>query len=85
MEKKLPEDQKGSEPEGKNGWTGPVDSPERVAQRIVACAKRPRPVVLFMPLGRIGLAGTDLFPGIWRFLARRYIAIRTKGHGVPHP
>lgn len=75
MEKKLPDVQA--------RWTGPVASAESVAKRIVACAKRPRPVVYFLPGGRLTLALCDLFPGIWWFVAQKYIRIRTGGSGIP--
>jgi NAD(P)-dependent dehydrogenase (short-subunit alcohol dehydrogenase family) len=75
MEKKLPD--------AEARWTGPVASPESVAKKIVACAKRPRPIVYFLPFGRLALAVCDLFPGLWRLVARRYIVIRTRGAGIP--
>jgi NAD(P)-dependent dehydrogenase (short-subunit alcohol dehydrogenase family) len=76
MEKKIPDVEA--------GWTGPIASAESVAKRIVACAKRPRKMVYVLPFGRLALSVCDLFPGIWRVVARKYIKIRTGGAGVPH-
>lgn len=77
MEKKIAD--------SRTGWTGPVATAESVAKRIVACAKRPKTVVPFIPMGRFALAVCEVFPGLWHFVARKYIKIRTAGSGVPTP
>jgi NAD(P)-dependent dehydrogenase (short-subunit alcohol dehydrogenase family) len=64
---------------------GPVATPESVAARIVKCAKRPQAVVVFLPLPRVILAFTDLFPGFYPRLALWYIRKRTRGQGTPEP
>lgn len=53
------------------GPHGPVQSPKRVAQRIVACAKRPTAeVVPYRPL-RLGMVLHALFPTLLTFIGRR--------------
>jgi NAD(P)-dependent dehydrogenase (short-subunit alcohol dehydrogenase family) len=71
--------------ESRTGWTGPVASAESVANEFVRCARNPRMRVPFVPFGRLALAVCKLFPGIWGFVARKYIAIRTSGKGIPPP
>lgn len=58
---------------------------EQVAARIVQCALRRQSHVYIVPGSRLTLAITDLFPGIWRAIARKYIAVRTGGAGIPTP
>jgi short-subunit dehydrogenase len=58
---------------------------EQVARKIVQCIERPRPVVMFIPVPKLTLMFFDLFPGVWRFIMRKYILIRTDGKGVPPP
>lgn len=55
----------------------------KVAQGLVRCAKRPRSRLMFVPLPPLTLALFDLFPALWRFIARRYIRLRTAGRGLP--
>ena len=62
-----------------------IDSPEKVARRIVQCARKPRPVLLFGPVPRLALAFHALVPGFWRALMRKYIASQTGGKGVQPP
>ena len=51
---------------------GMVHSPERVAQAIVRCARRPRPEVLLVGPMRLGLAISVLFPGLADWVGGRY-------------
>jgi NAD(P)-dependent dehydrogenase (short-subunit alcohol dehydrogenase family) len=71
--------------ESRSGWTGPVASAESVASEFVKCARHPSVRVPFLPFGRIALAVCKLFPGIWWLVAKKYIAIRTGGTGIPAP
>lgn len=71
-------------PDAESGQT-PAHTPEFVAARIVACARRPRPVVMCLPLSRVAITLSDLFPSLWHTMARRYIRVRTNGRGVPVP
>lgn len=57
---------------------GPAASAEAVAARIVRCARRPQPLVVFAPLPPLTLAIFDLFPGAWRLMARHYVRMRTR-------
>src|SRR5258708_4052308 len=61
----------------------PTDSAEKVAKRIVQCALKPRSIIMFIPAPPLTLALFDLFQGMWRTMARKYIRIRTNGMGVP--
>lgn len=56
-----------------------MDSPEKVARRIVQCARKPRPMLLFGPAPRLAIAFNALIPGFWRRVMRKYIAVQTKG------
>lgn len=58
---------------------------EAVARKIVRCAERPRHVVMFISAPKLTLMVFDLFPGVWRFIMRKYILMRTDGKGVPSP
>jgi len=60
----------------------PTATARHVAGRMVQCALRPRPTLMFLPASRIILALCDLFPGVWRGLARRYSSYRTTGLGL---
>ncbi len=62
---------------------GPAASAEKVARQIVKCAKHPRDKVMFVPLPPLALAFFDLFPSLWDIIARKYVAVRTGGRGVP--
>lgn len=58
---------------------GPVVSAapaSRVAEAIVACARRPRDTVVLAPGGRLLLALAEVFPGIYRTIARIYLRRR---------
>jgi NAD(P)-dependent dehydrogenase (short-subunit alcohol dehydrogenase family) len=56
---------------GTVGPHGPMQSPEHVARRIVACAKRPTLEVLpYRPL-RIGIVVQAIFPALMAFIQRR--------------
>lgn len=53
------------------GPHGPMQSPQHVAKRIVACAKRPTAEVLpYLPL-RLGMVLHALFPALFSFISRR--------------
>ena len=62
-----------------------VSSARSVAARIVRCARGRSAVVMIAPAPRLLVALIDLCPWIWRFIARRYVAFRTDGKGVPVP
>jgi short-subunit dehydrogenase len=74
MVKKL----RGSMGGGGGGGSKFTDSPEKVARRIVKCARKPRSVILFGPVPRLAIAFNALVPGFWRMVMRRYIAFQTK-------
>lgn len=58
---------------------GPAASARSVAERIAACVRRPRRTVYFIPFPPLVLALFDLFPFVWPWMARRYLAMRTGG------
>jgi len=58
-------------------------SAQKVARGLVRCAKRPCSILMFIPLPPLSVALFDLFPALWRAIARRYIRLRTAGRGVP--
>jgi len=64
---------------------GRTATAREVAAGIVRCARRPRPVVMYLPAARLTLAFCDLFPGFVRAVMRKYIRMRTAGRGVPIP
>lgn len=76
MERKVPDVE---------GLWFPAAAPEDVARRIVRAVRRPVPVVMLVPAPRLTLAVIDLLPGIWSFIARRYLRARTAGRGLPEP
>ena len=57
----------------------PTATARQVAEKMVVCALRPRRMLAFIPAAPLFLALTDLFPGIWRALARRYVRHRLSG------
>ena len=68
---------------GSVGPHGPTQSPEHVAQKIVACAKRPTPEVLpYKPL-RIGIAIKSVMPSIIDAIGRR--SFRQQTHREREP
>jgi NAD(P)-dependent dehydrogenase (short-subunit alcohol dehydrogenase family) len=62
-----------------------VSSARSVALRIVRCARGRSSVVMIAPAPRLLVALVGLCPWIWRVIARRYVAFRTDGRGVPVP
>ncbi len=57
----------------------PTATARQVAERMVACALRPRTTLMFIPVAPLLLALADFFPGIWRAVARRYVRHRLSG------
>jgi NAD(P)-dependent dehydrogenase (short-subunit alcohol dehydrogenase family) len=55
---------------------GPVASADDVARRIVRCVKRPRTHDIYLPLPRLILAVSDLFPGLYRRASLWYVRRR---------
>ena len=55
---------------------GPAASGASVAARIVACVRRPRRIVYFIPVPPLVLALFDLLPFVWPWMARRYLRER---------
>jgi short-subunit dehydrogenase len=66
-------------PEPRSERRIPIASARHVADRMVACALRPRSTIYFIPAPRLVLAACDIFPGIWRAIARRYVYHRLSG------
>jgi short-subunit dehydrogenase len=69
-------------PDSPGAIPGGSASARSVAARIVRCAKRPKRVLMFMPAPPFVLALFDLFPSLWRVIARRYLRVRTGGKGI---
>ena len=68
---------------GSVGPHGPTQSPEHVARRIVACAKRPTPEVLpYKPL-RLGIAIKSVMPSIMDAIGRRSFRKQTRVESEP--
>ena len=61
----------------------PITPARRVAERMVACALRPRSHLYFVPVPPLTLALTALFPGLWRAIACRYLRHRLSGNNSP--
>jgi len=63
--------------DARGGPAIPSASAEHVARVIVRCAIKPRPVVMCVPAAPVLTAFFDLFPGVWRMVARRYRSVRS--------
>jgi NAD(P)-dependent dehydrogenase (short-subunit alcohol dehydrogenase family) len=62
-----------------------IASARSVAARTLQCALRPREKVYSLPAPPLTLAFFDLFPSLWRWIALRYLQMRTQGRGTPVP